>query len=209
MPYVARRRTTKRYRKRYNRRGTSLAKKAYRLAKKAYKLPELKWNQLTATPASANGTGSITSLSDTTPGTGNNGRIGSSIKPTSLKYRMAIKLNASATDTLLRMIIFRWISESPTGPSDILESPIGITSFKDDDERYQSQILKDVTFRLSTAEKPEMFIKGSVKLYSKLIAYADSATVSNKGGIYVLFVSDENTNTPSIAWQSRLYYRDA
>lgn len=204
MSYV--RRTRRRvYRRRRSQQ--SLAKKAYRLAKKAYKLPELKYNSLSYSPTSVLNVGSINELSTVGTGVTDNNRVGNMVKPTSVKYRCSLKLNASATDTLVRMIVFRWISEAPAAPTDILQT-VNITSFKNQDNRYQSQILKDVTFRLSTAEKPEIFIKGSIRTKFPVM-YPDGSSVSNKNAIYVLFTSDELVNTPTIAWESRMYFRDS
>lgn len=205
MPY-----SKKGYRKRTykgRKRGNTLAKKAYNLAKKAYKAPELKYDTNTITPTSVSGTGSITGLDTISAGTGQGGRIGDTIIPKSVHYRMTLKLHASATDTLIRMIIFRWIAETPSAPSDILQT-VTVTSFKSADLRYQSQILRDQTFRLSTAEKPELFIRGKVRLGSKRIAYPTASNVANRNGIYVLFVSDEAVNTPTITFEQRLYYTD-
>lgn len=209
MPYAKRynKSTTKRYSKRRYSNTRVLAKKALRIAKKAYKLPELKYNALNLSPGSISGTGSITALDTVTQGQTNNTRIGDQLMATSVKYRASLKLNASATDTLVRMMIVRWVSEAPSVVTDVLETPT-VNSFKSENNRFSSQVLLDRVYRLSTAEKPEIFIRGSVKL-GKMINYDGGAATSNRNGVYVIFVSDEAVNTPTIAFSSRLYFRDA
>lgn len=207
MPYGYRRSSQRRkpYRKRFNK-NQSLAKKAYSLAKKAYKAPELKYKALSNAPASVLGTGSVTQLDTIQQGLTNNNRIGDRVLAKSLHYRMELKLHASATDTLVRCIVFRWISEQPASAGDVLES-VTIGSFKDEDQRYSSQILMDRVYRLSTAEKPELFVSGKIKI-NKHITYPEGSSTSNRNALYVLFVSDEAVNTPSITFNTRLFYID-
>lgn len=183
-----------------------LAKKALTVAKKAYRLPELKYNDQSIVPTTVSGTGSINELSVMAQGSSNNQRIGDMVKPTSVKYRCTMKINAAATDTLIRMIIFRWVSEEPSTAADVLANAT-VQSFKSEDKRYQSEILVDRVYRISSVERPELFIKGSVKL-NKPISYAGGGNVANRNGIWVLFTSDEAVNTPTIAYQARLFYRD-
>nr|UOF81226.1 capsid protein [Cressdnaviricota sp.]UOF82999.1 capsid protein [Cressdnaviricota sp.] len=206
MPYGKKPTYQKRNYRKYSNRNNSLAKKAYRLAKKAYKLPELKYHEESLTPSSVSGTGSIRETCGIAEGSTDNQRIGATIHPTSLKIRCTFKLNAAATDTLIRMIVFRWISEAPASLSEILETAT-VNSFKSQNLRYQSEIMYDRVFRLSTAEKPELFLQKSIKL-NKYISYPSSSSTSNRNGIYIAFVSDEAVNTPTITYTSRLFYRD-
>lgn len=206
MPYGKKPTYKKRNYRKYSNRNSSLAKKAYRLAKKAYKLPELKYHEESVTPTSVSGTGSITEASDMIEGTSDNQRIGVVIHPTSLKIRCTMKLNAAATDTLVRMLVYRWVSEGNTTLSEVLETAT-VNSFKSQNLRYQSEILYDRVFRLSTTEKPEIFLQKSIKL-RKMICYPGGSNNANRNGIYIAFVSDEAVNTPTITYTSRLFYRD-
>lgn len=203
MPY-GRKMTAKAPRRKY--RKQSLAKKAYTLAKKAYKLPELKYLDILGSFSSISGTGQIGRMDTVPQGTTNNTRIGDTIKPTSLKYRITMKLNAAATDTLVRMIFFRWVSEDPTNLSDVITPTI--VGMKSEDLRYQSQIMYDRVFSLSTSQKTEIFLKGSLKI-PKFISYPQASNASNRNSIYVGFVSDEAVNQPVITTQMRLFYRDS
>lgn len=202
MAYGRRYKKYRRYRRRYR---SSLAKKAYRLAKKAYKAPELKYNKISLTKNPVSGIGTFDNLDSTSAGTTNNQRIGDSIIAKSIHLRCKMNLNASATATQVRMLIFKWRSEFPATVTDVLETAT-ITSFKSDDQRFQSSILYDRTYNLNT-DRPEIFLKKKIKLGFRM-TYIGGGTVPNTNGVYVIFCSDEAVNTPTIDFQSRMFYID-
>ena len=69
---------------------------------------------------------------------------------------MRLTLDKSSADavTRMRIIIFRWISETPEQIIDVLDS-VSLTAFKSDSFRYQSQILYDKVHTLSEGQVPE------------------------------------------------------
>lgn len=182
-----------------------LAVKAYKLAKKAYKMPELKYKPdgLTSTVLS---TGSLIAIDDMAQGTTNNQRIGDTIHPTSVKFRFNMSKNAAATSSQIRILVFRWISGNPAAVLDVLEAA-NVQSFKSEDNRFKSEILYDKVFRVDT-DNPKYFRTAKVKL-NKPISYAGGTTSSNRNGIWIIFLGDEAVNTPTLDWQSRLFYKDA
>lgn len=203
MPYA------KRYRRKrnYKRGNSSLAKKAYVLAKKAYKMPELKYATITGTLTAPTTTGTMQCISLVSQGNTNNTRIGDTIHPTSVNLRMKMNLNASATASQVRVIVFRWISESPNTGSvtDILGSST-ITSYKADDTRYQSEFLMDRVFSLNT-DRPEIYLQRKIKL-NKYMSFAEASATPIRNGVYIAILSDEATNAPALDYQTRLFYRD-
>lgn len=206
--YYSKSRSYRRRRGNYSKNSYTLAKKAFYLAKKAQVTKELKHNEITGTITAPTSSGSITELSATTQGDTNNTRNGDTIYPTSLALRMKMNINASADSTQVRVIIFRWISEAPSGVGNILEST-SITSFKDQNERFQSQFLYDRVFNLNSVNKPELFFSKRIKL-TKPISYSEAAPgVANRNGIWILIISDEAVNTPTLAYNTRLYFKDA
>lgn len=192
-------------RRRYRNRNRSLASKAYSLAKKAYQAPELKYRQLTQSNAPITG-GTVKDWSTISQGTSNNTRIGDSIKPTSLHLRGSIQLNAGATETLVRVLVFRYISGAPTAVTDVLETA-DITSYKAEDKRYQSQVLFDRVYSINT-DKPEMFFRKKIKLYHK-IGYAQTLSPANRNSIHMLMVCNTPTAAPVTNIVGRLFYTDS
>lgn len=193
MPYA------RRYRRKrnYKRRNTSLAKKAYRLAKKAYKAPELKYATITGSLTAPSTTGTMQCISLVSQGTTNNTRIGDTVSPTSISMRMKMNLHASATASQVRVIVYRWISEAPNtaSVSDILGTST-ISSFKSDDNRYQSEFLMDRVFSLNT-DRPEIYLQRKIKL-NKYISFPEGSATPNRNAIYIAILSDEATNTPTL-----------
>lgn len=183
-----------------------LAKKAYALAKKAYKAPELKYYAAAGTVTGPSSSGSAEQLSEISQGVTNNDRIGDSIHAKSLHLRMKMNLNASATSSQVRVIIYKWLSESPSlSSSDILESA-SITSFKTEANRYQSQFLMDRVFTLNT-DTPELFLQEKIKLGMQ-IHYNQAVTQPTVNGLYIFILSDEAANTPTLAYDYRVYFTD-
>lgn len=208
MPYQ------KRYaprRQRYNKSrkyssANSKANYAIRLAKKAQVQKELKHNAI-SNSAAISTTGANYELSTITQGDTNNTRDGNVIYPTSAKVRMQMTQHASATQTFIRVIVYKWISESPSGITDYLESA-AIDSFKSEQNRYQSVTLFDKTYVLTNISTSAMFREFKVKL-GGMIAYPEATGVANRNSIYMAVLSSEATNTPTVDWQSRLYFKDA
>lgn len=208
MPYRRRYTPKKRYpNRRYPNR--SLASKAYALAKKAYKMPELKFYGMSLADTSPGTTASIEEITTIGQGSGNNQREGNTIHGSSLHIRGKFNINASATATQVRLIIFQWKAGAggPATALDVLETS-AITSFKSDNDRYKSNFLYDRVFQLDSVNKPEIYFQKKLKLKKNLISYPESTATAETNGVFAFLLSDEATNEPSSVIQCRLFYRD-
>ncbi len=201
-------RNYKRYRRGYNRypkSSYSLARKAYSIAKKNQMAKELKY--LTTTFNGTVGTsGNLIDISDVSLGDTNNDRDGNVINPTSVKLRICMEINSSSPETLVRVIIFQWLRENPTGIADYLEA-ISIDSFKSDVKRFESKTLYDRVYKLSDSGNKNIYDIISRKLHG-MITYPDASTNANKNQTFVALLSDDNTNQPTINFSARLYFKD-
>lgn len=207
MPYAKKGMRRRRYRRR-PRTAYGLAKAAYAKAKKAQVQKELKFNQFgPLTDTSPDSTGSIEELSQLSQGDTNNTREGNVIYPTSLKWRATLDMATAATDTYVRIVIFRWLSGSPSAVTDVLNT-VGMTSFKDDNNRFRSQILYDKVINLNDAKSTSIFLQGRIKLRG-LIAYDETTAAANKNSIWIATMSNEAVNFPSFAFRSQMYFRDS
>lgn len=184
-----------------------IAYRALKAAQRSEKKKEVKHNAVTVADTTPDSTGSIEELSVLSAGDSNNNREGDVVFPTSLRFRGRLVKNASATTTQVRMLIFQWLSEAPGAVSDILVST-SVQSFKSENNRYQSRILYDRVFTLDSASKDSMFIQKTIKLKG-MIAYPQSSSAANRNGIWVLLLSNEATNVPTLNLESRLYFKDA
>lgn len=195
----------RRYRKNYRRTNQSLAKKAYALAKKNAKNTELKYHEETNSHATLLNTGVIIGIDNMAQGITNNTRIGDRVSPTSLRMKHNLTWGNA---NLFRLIVFRWISESPAAVTDILQAA-NATSFKSEAARYQSEILYDHTY-VKDADKPVIQINKKFKL-SKQISYdGASGIVPSRNGIYYIALTDvTSASTCTFAGGTRLYFKDA
>ncbi len=196
----------RRRRNNQNKSTRAIATKALSTAKKALAQPELKHTETvhTTTPPVA---GFINQLSTVVQGDSNNERIGETIQAKSLHLRFSLEINASATQTQVRVIIFKWRSEQPANTLDVLLLSL-ITSFKNQDKRYQSAILSDRVYQLSDAKNPIIFVRQKIRV-NKLISFPEDSSTSNMNSIWLLMLSDEATNTPALVLRSRLFYTDS
>lgn len=205
-----RRAPRKMYRKKYVRKTSTAAKanKALYLAKKAQNQKELKWINVSSANLNVGITPVLENLSTLAQGFSNNNRDGNVIYPTSIKFRATMVMDAAIGSTNIRVIILRWISDTPSGVSDILQSPT-IESFKSDNDRYSSQILYDRVITLSDGTTSQRYVSIKHRLKG-LIAYPETSSIANRNGIWLLMLSNSPDATPVVVdYSSRLYFKDA
>jgi hypothetical protein len=138
-------------------------------------------------------------------------RDGISIKPINLILRMFITQHASATNTLVRVVIFRGKQENDSAM--VLGNIFASTPLlkpKVYDKRFVTKILYDKYFTLSSAGQSCKATTVSLKLHGHINYDTSDATGNDKegGGLYMVFISNEAINTPNVAYNSRLTFTD-
>lgn len=201
---------------RFGRSVGGLASSAYsgvQYLKKLINVEKHKHNvEFNATPSD---TGDITSLVNIAQGDGHGQRTGETIRLQGGFWRFAYTKHASATTTCIRQIIIqdtRQITDTVPTITDVLEDPAAATVplclaplNQDNVGRYK--ILKDDFFTLSD-DKPIIFKKDYLKNNSH-IRYNGSATTDiSANGIYLMFISDQQTNQPTVKGVLRMTYTD-
>lgn len=205
----------KRYRKRYRQRrgGNSMwniAKKAANGIVKYYLNPEYKFldNSGQVNPSS---TGQVISGNGLiAQGDTDITRDGNSIKVTSWLHRITLEKNASATSTRFRIILFSDVSSAGAVPAvtDLLQTASVISPLnRVNGSRFH--VLQDKTCVLDTDTPQKVF-----EFYKKMqhhIKYLDgtaNTTSLGQGSLYVLILSNEATNTPTMNYYSRMRFLD-
>lgn len=189
-------------------RKVTLAKKVSQLGRLVHKVkPELKPFEAGAIAAVSN-TGAITSLCIPTQGTTYINREGVVISPKSLQIRMQIEQSASARISFLRVIFFRGVRESGAtyAVTDILQAgamdqPLVWLA------RDRFQLLSDKVYMFCDTDRTGIFVQKNIKL-SKKLTFTGNATGIQDGGIYMLLLSNEPTNTVSVDWHTRTTFTD-
>lgn len=156
----------------------------------------------------------ILDLTAVTQGDQVNQRTGDSIKPTSLTIRGYIDSNtAGVNHQKVRLMIFQYKQENGTAPvvADLLEStttPANLVSSKKADDKYDSKILYDKLFDLSMGHSHGSRVFTKVFKLAGHINFESGANDKENGGIYAMFVSNDNTNTPTLYFYSKLSFYD-
>jgi hypothetical protein len=136
-------------------------------------------------------------------------RDGASIKPLSLRLKGRFHINGSAATTTVRVIIFQKPQTNATAPSptDYLNtaSPLSLKNWS---ERFRFRTLWDkiYTLEINTDKQRALFDK-TIKLNGH-VTFTHGATTVETGGLYVLFIADEPTNTPTVDLHARLIFVD-
>ena len=143
-------------------------------------------------------------------------RVGNSIKLQSIDVRYRIFMNTSSGNSVVRVIIFRDLDGYGTAPaiSDVLQDGVGTStaplSEHDFLNRKRFSILYDYINTLSPQGERGYCAHVHIPHEGHVLylGSASSATSNGKGSVYMLVISDESTNTPSVAFQSRLVFTD-
>lgn len=177
---------------------------------------ETKVCETTASPTAVSYSGAIVSLSSMAQGLDYaNNRVGDSVKLQNITLRVKLQINAAATRTGMRCILFRDLDGYGTAPSvsDILNSSgnsISLLYPKNYLNSDRFSILADDLVSMSITNDQMVLLEYDITHEGHVKYLGTTATNSSngKGSIYVLFISDEPTLTPTYAFHSRVYFTD-
>lgn len=203
--------TMTRYKRKDNFTATAdFARQGYYLAKRLARVVNVEVkNHDVVTSLGVPATGIVHDLSVIAAGTTNNTRDGSGIKVMSLNLRGHIQIHASSVASSFRIILFRGKNENEIAPtvSTVLQAA-DVNSFKNEDNKFQTKILIDQTIQVgSQTSSRRKHVRFNEKLFGH-INYSAATTDIESGGVYLLLISTEASNTPTFAYTSRLTYVD-
>lgn len=191
------------------------ANKALNLASKVYRFvnTEIKYHDTIVTAGVVPNTGTINGLSDMAQGDSSQDRDGMSAKLLNLTLRGYLQHNAaSAFQNHVRVIIFRGKQENGTGfaATDILETAT-IHSPKNYTDRFRTKILYDqlhsIPLIYSGNNSRKIIPPVNIKLNGH-VNYSGVTTAIEAGGLYILYLGSQATNTPTMYYHARLTYVD-
>lgn len=201
----------RRYKKAYQKGGLwGLAKKAATGVVKYYLNPEYKHSDYAITQAVNNAGVVFSNINFIAQGDTDQTRDGNSIKVTSHFMRYTFTRNTSSTATYVRFIVFTDVSSNAAVPAvvDVLDNSSALSPLNTlNGSRFH--ILMDRTYTLS-ADKPIVAGEYYKKMQHHIKFLDGSATNTNlgQGPIYLLAISNEITNTPTLSLQSRIRFLD-
>lgn len=151
----------------------------------------------------------VTQMTAVAVGDSEGSRTGNSILCKYLYQKLTVRLNASANYSRLRYVVVRDKQQvGDTAPSwtDVYEST-STTSLLNKNTVGRFDILYDRCFDLD-ANNPQYLVDKYIRLNSHARYNGTASTDIQKGGIWVMYVSDELTNNPTLSYNNRLMYID-
>lgn len=202
--------------------GQTLAGRALSIAKTAAKAIvfikgmincEKQYFDQKALGASVNWSGTVNLLSGMAEGDDNTERKGNSILARGLTVRLDPTGNGVQTACSIRCIIVQDKDNQGTDPTaaDILQntgSAYATVSPLNVDHLPRYRVLLDKHFPFTTTGEMKYYFQKRINLKSHLKYTGPLATDIYKGALYMLNISDVNTNTPALTWHTRLEYYD-
>lgn len=164
-----------------------------------------------ASSQTVSNTGSIVPLSQIVQGVNYTERIGDSIKIQKIEFRCKVSMSTSASFTNFRLIIFRDLYQQGADPT--ITNVLGSASTLNPKNfllRDRFSLLVDEMFVMSVSGDNACSLEYNIP-HEGHIKYigTTAATASNGfGSIYMLVLSDEATNVPTIAYNSNIYFTD-
>lgn len=198
--------------KRYKRKPQTLAKRALSTALAVKKLvgkPEIKYADIGSTTDLPDNTGQVEgNLVNITQGETGNLRIGNVITVKSMYLRLYAYQDASATNTAMRFAIVQDNQQvADTAPvwTDIFTENHPCSQRKNTSlQRFKVLADKMITFGDKKMYHTELYLK-----LNHVVRYNGIASTDiQKGGIYLLMVSNEVTNYPTVSWTYRVSFLD-
>ena len=153
-------------------------------------------------------TGEFVCITNMASGDTETGRTGMSLLAKSIQLIGDLHIDASATSSTVRMIMFVDRSHHGITPTsaELLESDSTL-SFKNNRTRTRFQILLDKRYHLDDAH-PQIDIKEFVKLNFHMKYDGTTVQDTYHNPVYIYLISDEGTNKPELALLSRFRYYD-
>lgn len=154
-------------------------------------------------------------LSDIDQGDGQTQRTGNSVRYNSLAWNLNFIQHASATNTAIKMVIFQDTAvplDHTTKPliTDMYEAqptlPLQAMMNRDNVGRYR--ILFETAFYLHSVSDPTKLISGTIQPRNHGKWTGPLGTDLGSGQLYVMFITNESTNLPTVQGFVRTRYYD-
>ena len=159
----------------------------------------------TVITTSISSTGAITNLSAIAQGDAINQRTGNSVLATGVHLNMVFSLNASATASYVRALLFidkQQVGDTSPSGSDLITG--NYTGHLAASTVGRFQILFDYLFPLNDVGLKNKVIRKYIKLNKHIRFNGTASSDIQKGGLYMLLFSNEATNSVNTYIEARL-----
>ena len=156
-------------------------------------------------------TGGLLSLASISQGDSDSGRTGNSIFARNLSMNLNVKINASNLATqFIRIVLLQdnqQISDTTPTISDVLDSAYPNAPLNQS-TAGRFTIIRNWEFYLNATNQPGRVLKKYFKLWHHIRYNGSASTDIQRGGLYLLYISDQATNPPTVGYQIKLGYHD-
>lgn len=155
-------------------------------------------------------TGSVVALANIAQGDTDATRTGNSLLARKMFMRMTFTQAAAADDTLYRVIFFidkQQVGDTSPAVSDVLDT-VSTLAPLNSATTGRFKILKNYFFHTSNSSDTVNHKVCYKDLYHHIRYNGTAAADIQKGGIYMLVLSDQSVNVPTIFYNWRLSYHD-
>lgn len=161
-----------------------------------------------STPPSSGGY--VSSLCNVPQGDGGEARDGRSVKCTSIQLRAGYALNGAASATSVRTILVVDMQNQGTDPNvtDILDTASTVSNLNIASFPGRFKVIYDRTSTISVTGAQRTEFKHYKKLNFHLKFEGAAGSTVTKNPLYLLLISNEATNTPSVNVHTRLRFLD-
>lgn len=187
------------------------AVRSFRYPKRIAPKPEMKIIDTVDTGFSIGSTAKIDLLCNVSQGTAVNTRVGTKVNSMNILGRLEFIHNPSAVATFIRMFIFQdtqQVLATTPGSISILQTT-DTRSALNIQNRGRFKILKDELFSLNNFDKSSKEYKIYLKVPLPIQWSDNSGTNIQKNGLYVFFLSSDNTNQPLGSYNFRYSFNDS
>lgn len=217
MPYYRRYSKYRRYRRNPRYRFTSRKQisRTVNKVRKWLKKPEIKSTNLSHNNTPDNADFKVQHVIELTQGAGEDERIGNQVKLFSVQIRGRIVINASATQTFVRIALI--LDNAADGDYlngsqiwNYVSSGVYIDAIRRSDYNTRIKVLTDRVYHLDSTNKKEVFFTIYKKLSAKVEFSGTSSALSDivKNNLMLYTVSNEPTNAPTVYFNTKLSYTD-
>lgn len=156
-------------------------------------------------------TGGLLSLAAISQGDSDSGRTGNSIFARNLSMNLNVKINASNLATqFIRIVLLQdnqQISDTTPSVTDVLDSAYPNAPLNQS-TAGRFTIIRNWEFYLNATNQPGRVLKKYFKLWHHIRYNGSASTDIQRGGLYLLYISDQATNPPTAGYQIKLGYHD-
>lgn len=214
MAYKKYKKQYKRWQKRHGG-ALSVALKALSIAKtiQGFVNTEIKKVDITYSVSPSASTGSICLINGIPQGDATDERNGNSVRSKYINIKGKVNLHASAANTSVRvMLVLDKEARLASMTTTQLLLPVTNLGFRNTNNLTRFVVLKDFNMNVSSLERKEKYFSFYKKLsfrprFEKDDAGGTIASIQNNA-LYIVLISDEATNAPTVAFQARYGYID-